>query len=64
MDDELPVQGSSKKKSSFKKSEYSRQVVLNELMKGILKDPKKTRYSYLECGLGLERVNVIYLEDT
>ena len=27
-----------------------------------LKDPKKTPYGYLDCGRGLVRVTVIYLE--
>lgn len=52
LDDELPVQGSSKKKSSFKKSEYGRQVVLDALMKEILKFlfKKKTSLMYtLDC---------------
>ena len=30
----------------------------------ILKDPQKTPYGYLDCGLGLVRVTVIYLEYT
>ena len=30
----------------------------------ILEDPQKTPYGYLECGLGLVRVTVIYLEYT